>query len=144
MPRLALIQMRVEGGQPEANLRRAQERIAAAAKAGADLVVLPEAMNLGWTHPSAREWAESAEDGPAARLLGEAARHHRVWICAGFVERKGDQVFNAALLIDSQGERRLLYRKLHELDLAREFYQTGDRLGVAETPWGPVGVMILC
>jgi len=142
MPRLALIQMRVEGGQPEANLRRAQDRIATAADAGAEMVVLPEALNLGWTHPSARDWAESADDGPTPRLLSEAARRHRVWICAGFVERQGDQVFNAALLIDSQGERRLLYRKLHELDLAREFYQVGDRLGVVETPWGRVGVMI--
>lgn len=142
MPRLALIQMRVEGGQPEANLRRARERIAAAAEGGADIVVLPEAMNLGWTHPSARELAEPAEDGPTFRLLSEAARHHRVWICAGLVERHRDQIFNAALLIDSHGERRLLYRKLHELDLAREFYQVGDRLGVVETPWGRVGVMI--
>ena len=48
---LALIQMLVEGGDKEGNLCRAEERVAEAGRQGAEVVVLPEALNLGWTHP---------------------------------------------------------------------------------------------
>ena len=51
---LAMIQMRVEGGQKEANLRHAEQLVAEAAGGGAEAVLLPEVMDLGWTHPSAR------------------------------------------------------------------------------------------
>ena len=57
--KLALAQMLVEGGRKEANLRRAIERINEAACNGAQIVVLPEAMAIGWTHPSARTEAAS-------------------------------------------------------------------------------------
>ena len=52
--KLALLQMLVEPGRKEANLARAEQRIAEAAARGADIVLLPEAMPIGWTHPTAR------------------------------------------------------------------------------------------
>ena len=60
--KVALAQMLVEGGQPDQNLQRAEARIQEAAQRGADLVLLPEALDFGWTHPS-------AVDG-AGRVLG--------------------------------------------------------------------------
>ena len=56
--KLALLQMRVEGGEAVRNLRRAEALIQAAAAGGAECVVLPEAMDLGWTHPLSRIRAE--------------------------------------------------------------------------------------
>ncbi len=57
--KLALIQMLVEGGRTEANLCRAVNFVNQAAANGAAVVLLPEAMNLGWTHPSAKHEAET-------------------------------------------------------------------------------------
>ena len=54
MFKLALLQMHIEGGNKKRNLRRAEVLISEAVKNGADVVLLPEAMNLGWTHPSAK------------------------------------------------------------------------------------------
>ena len=69
MFKLALAQVRVEGGRPADNLRRAVDRIDEAASAGAKLVVLPEALDLGWTHPSAQTQAAPIPDGnPAGRF----------------------------------------------------------------------------
>jgi len=53
--KLALIQMLVEGGALEANVERAVSRIAEAASCGADVALLPECMDLGWTDPSSLE-----------------------------------------------------------------------------------------
>lgn len=63
-------------------------------------------------------------------------------VCAGLIERCGDRLFNSAVLISASGEILLHHRKLNELDFARALYTRGDRLGVAETPWGRVGLMI--
>jgi predicted amidohydrolase len=134
--------MLVEPGEPDRNLRRAEDRIASAASAGAEVVLLPECLDLGWTHPSARTRATAIPEGDVCQRLTAAARRHRVFVCAGLVERAGPTPFNAAVLIDPDGQVLLHHRKIHELDFARELYATGDRLGVAETPWGRVGLMI--
>jgi predicted amidohydrolase len=52
--KLALLQMRTEPGDRNRNLAHAEELISTAAAKGAKCILLPEAMNLGWTHPSAR------------------------------------------------------------------------------------------
>jgi len=140
--RLALTQMLVEPGRPAENLARAAARIASAAEQGAEIVLLPEALDCGWTHPSARELAGAIPDGPACAALRAAAVQHRVWVCAGLVERAGDRLFNAAVLVAPDGALRLHHRKIHELDFACALYAQGDRLAVTDTPWGRVGVMI--
>jgi predicted amidohydrolase len=142
MFRLALIQMRVEGGCGGANLRHATELIAAAAAAGANVLLLPEAMTLGWTHPSALTEAEIIPDGNTCSRLRQAARQHRVFVCAGLVEKAGQTIFNSAVLIDPAGQVILHHRKLNELEIGHEYYAPGDRLAVASTPVGTFGLMI--
>ncbi len=134
--------MLVDPGEKQANLARAESWIAQAAGRGAEVVVLPEAMPLGWTHPSARTLADEIPDGESCARLCQAARRHRVFVCAGIVERAGGQLFNAAVLVDPVGEVLIHHRKIHELDLAQNLYARGDRLAVAETSLGRVGVMI--
>lgn len=139
---LAMAQMRVEGGNRFENLARAEDRIAAAAAKGARIVVLPEALDLGWTHPSVQALAEPIPDGSSCRVLREAARRHSIWVCAGLVERADHHRFNAAVLINDQGDVVLHHRKVNELDLAHDCYAAGDRLGVTDTPFGRMGIMI--
>ena len=69
---LAMIQMRVEGGQKQRNLQHARELIRRAAADGAQVVLLPEAMPLGWTHSSARKGADAIPDGESCAMLREA------------------------------------------------------------------------
>jgi predicted amidohydrolase len=113
--KLALVQMRVTGGAKAENLAGAEQRIADAASQGAEVIVLPEAMPLGWTHPSARTEADEIPGGESCQRLCRAARHHNVFVCSGIVERCGNQIFNAAVLIDPAGEVILHHRKIHEL-----------------------------
>lgn len=145
---LALAQMLVSPGDVAGNLARAEERIATAAGQGADIVLLPEALDCGWAHPSARGVAGEIPGGGACSRLRAAATRHGVFVCAGLAEREsrntkhGTRFFNSAVLIDPHGKVILHHRKMNELDFARELYSVGDRLGVAETAWGRVGLMI--
>jgi predicted amidohydrolase len=140
--KLALVQMLVEGGRKEANLRRAMDRLQQAAASGARVVVLPEAMTLGWTHSSANSEADEIPGGDCFLRLREAARANRIYVCAGLVERAGPVIFNSAALIDPEGDLLLHHRKLNELEIAHGSYAPGDRLAVASTPLGTLGVMI--
>ena len=140
--RLALAQMYVEPGDPLRNLARATECITAAAAGGAQIVLLPEALDCGWTHPSARDAADAVPGGLAYECLRSAAEQHRIMVCAGLVERSGDRLVNSAILVSAEGVRLLHHRKLHEIEFARALYDRGDRLGVVDTDHGRIGLMI--
>ena len=140
---LALGQIPVQPGRKEENIARAIKAIDFAHRLdGADVVLLPEALPLGWTHPSARAQAEPIPDGEWCRALSEAARRNKIWVCSGVIERAGDRIFNSAVLINSDGEVVLTHRKINELDIAHDLYAQGDWLNVVDTPFGRIGVMI--
>jgi predicted amidohydrolase len=138
----ALVQMLVKGGAKQHNVERAVDLIEESAAHGADLAVLPEALNLGWTHPSARTEADSIPAGFSFQHLAAAARRTGIYVCAGLVEKDGTRIYNSAVLIDHGGNLRLLHRKINELDIARDLYQIGDRLNVCETDLGRIGLHI--
>jgi predicted amidohydrolase len=140
--RLAMVQMRVDGGCPKENLARAEARIDEAAQAGAQVILLPEALSLGWTHPSAIAAAEVIPEGESCARLIARARRHGVYVCAGLIERQGSRVYNAGVLIDPEGSLLLHYRKINELEIGHDHYATGDRLQAVETPLGTLGLMI--
>jgi predicted amidohydrolase len=139
--RIGMAQMLVAGAQPAANLERAEALIRDAASQGCRLVVLPECMDLGWTDPSARKLAEPIP-GPHSQRLTQAAREAGVFIVAGLVERAGEQLYNAAVLIDPRGKVLLVHRKINELEIAHDLYSIGDRLVVAHTELGTLGISI--
>lgn len=134
--------MRVQPGCRAENLDRAEAAIAEAAAQGAQIVLLPEALDCGWTHPCARTDAEPIPEGEACRRLQAAARRHRVFVCGGLIERSGPHLFNSAVLIDPGGELLLRHRKIHELDFALKLYTRGSQLGVVDTALGRIGLMI--
>jgi predicted amidohydrolase len=140
--KLAVAQMHVLGGALDANLEHAGEMIAEAAEHGAQLVLLPEAMDLGWTDPSALTMAEPVPGGKSAQLLSSMAKKYQIYICSGLTEKDGEKVYNSAVLIDPTGEVILLHRKINELDIGHAYYALGQSLQVVQTDLGSIGVMI--
>ena len=140
--KVAMVQMLVEGGQLASNLHRAEQRIAEAARLGADLALLPETLDLGWTDPSSLRLAEPIPGGEPFQRLAAAAKQAGIYVCAGLTERDQQQVYNAAVLLSPAGELLIKHRKLNELDIGHEYYAQGDGLHVAHTPHGTLGLMI--
>jgi predicted amidohydrolase len=138
---VGLAQILVQGGEAAANLERARENIRQAADRGCDVVVLPECLDVGWTHPSARELAQPLP-GPHSDVICCAASDAGLFVVAGLTERAGDRIYNAAILVSPAGEILLRHRKINELDIAHDLYSTGDSLAVAATPLGVLGVTI--
>jgi len=140
--KLAMIQMRVMPGDKAGNVRQASQLVATAAAQGAQVAVLPEAMLAGWTDSSCSALADEIPAGESCRFLARLAVMHRLFLCAGIVERDGDRVFNSAVLLGPDGGLLLHHRKIHELEMGHSCYAHGDRLGVARTPLACFGVMI--
>jgi predicted amidohydrolase len=139
--KLGMGQMLVEGGCLDQNLRRAFRMIEVAAGQGCRIVVLPECLDTGWAHPEARRLAEPIP-GRHSDLLVTAARQAGIYVAAGLTERDGERIYNSAVLISPEGELLTKHRKINELDIASDLYSTGDRLSVAETELGRIGLTI--
>lgn len=139
--KIALGQILIEGGEPERNFQRAQSYIKAAAEKNCDLIVLPECMDFGWTHPSALKEAQPIP-GKWSNQLIEWAKEYKIGICAGLTEKSHDENYNSALLIDANGKVLIHYRKINLLEVEFPFYSVGSKLEVADSPWGKVGVNI--
>lgn len=136
-------QLLVEGGEPWRNLKRAEEMIKQASERGCALVLLPECLDLAWTHPSAKIAAKPIP-GAYSDILCRCAQKYNIYICAGLTEKDEDEnrVYSSAILINSAGEIILKYRKINVLTIAQDFYSIGRMLSVVETPLGCVGVNI--
>jgi len=140
--KLAIIQMKVEGGKRSNNLQRALFRIEQAVENGAQVLLLPEAMDLGWTDPSALTEAQPVPEGETAAFLSDMAKKYKVYICSGLIEQGGKKVYNSAVLFNTEGELILKHRKIHELDIGHQYYALGHNLNVVDTEYGTIGVMI--
>lgn len=126
-----------------ANLDRVAATARAARAAGSRLLVLPELFLTGYNlGPDARALAEPA-DGPMVAELARIAADAELAIVAGFPERAGDAVYNAAVLVDATGARRAVYRKAH-LFGEREpaVFAPGDRLCLVDLPQARVGLAV--
>ena len=139
--KVALGQMLVKGGEPEANLNRAIGMIDKAAQRGCQIIVLPECMDVGWMSATARLQARPIP-GPRSDQLVEAASSANIFIATGLTERDGDRLYNSAVLINADGQLLLKHRKINVLEIAQPVYDIGDRLQVADTDLGILGLNI--
>ncbi|MEL6321923.1 MAG: carbon-nitrogen hydrolase family protein [Cyanobacteria bacterium J06626_14] len=140
--KLALLQMQVKGGDRQWNICHAVELIAEAASKGAEVVLLPECMDLGWIHPSSLKMADNIPGGKACKTLTQTAKQNEVYICAGLTEKSGEKIFNSAVIIDKHGNILCKHRKLNELEIGHDYYDQGNRLNVVKTEYGVFGLMI--
>jgi predicted amidohydrolase len=128
----------------ERNLGACLARLEEAAGAGAELLVLPECAIPGYMYASAEEALPYAEEipGPSTDALAAACRRLGVHVVCGLLERDGDALRNAAVLVGPEGPIGV-YRKTHLPYLGVDRFVTpGDELSVWDTPLGRIGIEI--
>src|SRR5215203_319702 len=113
---IGLVQMSMAPDK-EANLAKAEAGIAAAAKAGAEVVCLPE-LFTGYYFCQKEDAAlfDLAEPipGPSAERLSRAAKANNVVVVGSLFEKRMPGVYhNTATVHDASGRLLGLYRKMH-------------------------------
>ncbi len=115
--RAALCQFPVTGDKQE-NLARAEEMVARAAEAGAQLVVLPEMFNCPYDTRYFPLFAEQCPEGPTSQALARWARRSGIYLVGGSIpEREGERIYNTSLIYGPDGELLGKHRKVHLFDV---------------------------
>jgi len=144
------------GPNVSANLTEAARLINRAADAGAELVVLPENFAFMGMHEQDKvSVRESSGSGHIQDFLAQQAAKHQVWLVGGTIPLEAasaDKVRAACLLYDDSGAPVARYDKIHLFDVtlqeSGETYnesasiEAGDRVVVAQTPFGSLGLAV--
>lgn len=150
--RIALLQM-TSGIDPAQNGSALCAAVEAAATGGASMLFTPEMSGLiDSNRERARPHILPEAGHPLLASVCEAAQKAGIWVHLGSLAiDAGDRWANRAFLIDSAGEIRARYDKLHLFDVDlptgeswRESaaYVPGEGAVVADTPVGPLGLSI--
>jgi predicted amidohydrolase len=141
---VAVAQIDPQLGEKERNLAACIARMEEAAAAGAQLLVLPECAIPGYMFGSGDEAMPHAEEipGPSTEALERECRRLGLYVVCGLLERDGDALRNAAVLVGPEGLVGA-YRKTHLPFLGVDrFVVPGDALPVFDTPLGRIGIEI--
>jgi predicted amidohydrolase len=125
--RVAALQGDIVWEDPVANFDRLRPRIAAAAAAGARLVLLPEMFSHGFSMHTHK--IREQPDGASMLFLATQARQHAIWTAGSLPEQPpgSERPFNTLVLAGPRGEIHR-YQKIHPFRFAHEHehYAAGD------------------
>jgi predicted amidohydrolase len=143
------------GIDPAANARGLVEAIEQAAGGAADILFTPEMSGLlDRDRARAAEHVRVEQEDPVLAAVQAAAARYGMWVQLGSlaVRQEGsDRLANRSFLIDSSGNIRARYDKIHLFDVdlptgeswrESSSYAPGGRSVVGDTPWGRLGLSI--
>jgi hypothetical protein len=139
--KVAAVQMDASPAPTTDRLTRAERLVNEAAQAGAQLVVLPELFNTGYAYDEANHRLAERLDGPTATWMKETAARLDIHLAGSLMLLDQDEIYNALLLFAPDG-RVWRYDKNYPWGWERGYFRNGNRITVAETELGDLGMMI--
>lgn len=150
--RIGLVQL-ATGPNKAANLRNAAAKVKEAAKANAQVVVLPECFNSPYGTQFFKDYAETVEPPQDSyRALSDMAKDNNVILIGGSIpEASGGSLYNTSLSFDNKGDLIGVHRKVHLFDIdvpgkirfqESECLSPGNKLTEIDTPYGKFGIAI--
>jgi len=137
--RVAAVQIESKHGSIEANHEHATPFIELAAKAGAQLVVLPELFASGYI-PNETLWnAAEPKEGSTITWLKQTAKRLNIYLGAGLVETDGQDFFNIFVLTGPDGE---VVGRVTKIEAESYIFKRGFGAHVIHTAIGKIGVGI--
>ncbi|CAH1196000.1 Omega-amidase YafV [Paenibacillus plantiphilus] len=144
--KLALIQMHVDAGHPDANFDRLAAKLeeAVSGPVKPDLIVLPEMWNTGYALERINELADEAGARTKALLSAFCSKHGVQLLAGSIAEGRPEGVFNTSYAFDASGEIIAEYSKIHLFRLMDEekHLQAGDKIGKLRVGAADAGMMI--
>ena len=143
--KIAAVQINPVVKEKEANLEKILSKLREAAANKAQLVVFPECALTGYVFNSRDEALPFAEaiSGPSTKKLAQACKELGVYCVIGMLEKSGEKLFNAAVLIGPEGIIGT-YWKNHLPFLGVDRFTDKGESGfpVFKTPIGNIGMLI--
>jgi len=149
------------GPDVQENFDHAVGLIRSAVDAGADIVMLPEVVNvMDLNRKALAEKTHYEDEDPSLQGFRELASETGTWLLLGSIIVKHDDAAgaegrpkfaNRSFLLDPHGAVAARYDKIHMFDVDLDggesyressAYEPGGRAVTAETPWGTVGLSI--
>ncbi len=143
------------GANVQDNLDSAWDIVRKARDAGADLIALPEAANVMASDKVTLNLKTEPEENNHALLAFQDMAHKTgAWVLVGslLVDMPDtDKMSNRSYLLDDKGAICARYDKIHMFDvelggaenhMESDCYNAGDKLVLAKTPWGQLGMTI--
>jgi len=138
---------------PEVNLKRSLELMEEVTNTHGevDLVVFPEAVNVGFIEESDHlffeEYLSKSEtlEGPFVSAIANKAQEISSHVILGISRldnNSPDQLHNSAVLIDDHGKLIGLYDKIHLFKKEKKVYKEGKDAAVFDSKLGKIGMMI--
>ena len=150
---VSLIQMNIDFGKKEKNLKKA-EILLEKASHQADpsiphLACLPELFSTGYDLKNVQKHAEIIPSGKTTKILQNLAIKFSTGIMASLMEKTDKEYYNTAIFINEKGKFQGRYRKIHLFPLdpmdERPFFSTGGfelPKTFFKTNFGKVGLLI--
>lgn len=123
-----------------------------ARESGCSIVFFPENFSFMGSRPGEAQAVAEPLDGPVMRRYLNLARETGLWLSLGGFQEQGpagdSRIYNTHVIVDATGEIVASYRKIHLYDapfvglVESRQAVAGDRLVVADSPAGPLGVTI--
>jgi predicted amidohydrolase len=143
------------GANVQDNLDSAWDIVRKARDAGADLIALPEAANVMASDKVTLNLKTEPEENNHALLAFQDMAHKTgAWVLVGSLlidMPDTDKMSNRSYLLDDKGAICARYDKIHMFDVElggaenhkeSDCYNAGDKLVLAKTPWGQLGMTI--
>lgn len=140
--RVAAVQMESKNGLVEANLHHATPLVEQAARAGAQLILLPEFMPTGYIFSTAIWDGAEPKRGLTVQWLCENSKRLNVWMGTSFLEADGEDFFNTFVLATPDGKEAGRVRKQPPAAFEAFYTRGGAGPHVMDTELGRIGVGI--
>lgn len=137
--KVALLQI-LPTGSAEDNYQKASLYIKEAAESGADIAILPECWNTGYSSPEEypdgqKGWREDAisQGSEDFKKYCQIAKNNEIALAFAYLEADEDKIYNSVAQIDRFGQVILNYRKVHTVRKNWEQkIQSGNEFFVAD------------
>lgn len=138
---VAAVQMESMPFALDENLSRAAEHVAAAHRAGATFVVLPELFSTGYAYDRRLLDHKEPVGGPTTRWMQQQSIRRQIYLAACFVEQGSTGCHDTLMLTAPCGTVHT-YRKRYPAFFEKLYFRCGATEGIFHTAIGRIGVMI--
>lgn len=123
------------------NLARARQLVEEAVAIGAQIVVLPELFNTGYSYnTNLFDYAEPL-DGVSVAWLRDGAAKLGCYLAGGILERNNESAYSTLVLAAPDGSW-AAYRKRHPFFWERSVFRAGNAPRVVHTSLGRIGLVV--